>query len=215
MRRYARVRAWTDSGLEYWYWVPEMPRIPEAFLDSVAYLYPTKEFAEAGRRAGGSGFVVGVPEPDEKGHVFQPGPDFRAMGQAGWARHFLYVVTAAHVVFGESDSPVVRLNQVTPWLGYGREDEAPPPTGPTEVLDLPTEAWVRHPSDDVAICPIGPSSLYPNFAFIPESYLLREERLDRIGPGDETFFVGRFITHEGTQKNTPTARFGNISMMPG
>jgi hypothetical protein len=26
--------------------------------------------------------------------------------------------------------------------------------------------------------------------------------------------VGRFVNHEGRQRNTPTARFGNISMMP-
>ena len=35
----------------------------------------------------------------------------------------------------------------------------------------------------------------------------------RIGPGDEVFMVGRFVNHEGKQRNLPTARFGNISMM--
>jgi len=35
-----------------------------------------------------------------------------------------------------------------------------------------------------------------------------------IGIGDEIFMVGRLINHAGRQKNTPTARFGNISMMP-
>jgi hypothetical protein len=28
------------------------------------------------------------------------------------------------------------------------------------------------------------------------------------------FMVGRVITHEGKQKNLPSARFGNITMMP-
>ena len=35
-----------------------------------------------------------------------------------------------------------------------------------------------------------------------------------IGPGDEAFIVGRFVSHEGTERNTPTVRFGNIGMMP-
>jgi hypothetical protein len=36
-----------------------------------------------------------------------------------------------------------------------------------------------------------------------------------IGVGAEVFLIGRFINHEGRVKNTPSARFGNISMMPG
>ena len=39
------------------------------------------------------------------------------------------------------------------------------------------------------------------------------QRLD-VGPGDEVFFVGRFVTHEGRTRNLPTARFGNIAMLP-
>ena len=36
-----------------------------------------------------------------------------------------------------------------------------------------------------------------------------------IGPGDEAFVVGRFISREGRQKNVPSLRFGNIAQMPG
>jgi hypothetical protein len=35
-----------------------------------------------------------------------------------------------------------------------------------------------------------------------------------IGPGDDVFMVGRFVTHDGRQRNTPSLRFGDISMMP-
>ena len=35
-----------------------------------------------------------------------------------------------------------------------------------------------------------------------------------VYPGDETMFFGRFISHEGQQRNTPVVRFGNISMLP-
>ena len=35
-----------------------------------------------------------------------------------------------------------------------------------------------------------------------------------VGIGDDVFVVGRFINHEGRQKNSPTARFGCIAQMP-
>jgi hypothetical protein len=35
-----------------------------------------------------------------------------------------------------------------------------------------------------------------------------------IFPGDEVVLYGRFITHEGLQRNKPVMRFGNISMLP-
>ena len=35
-----------------------------------------------------------------------------------------------------------------------------------------------------------------------------------VGVGDDVFVVGRFINHEGVQKNSPTARFGCIAQMP-
>jgi hypothetical protein len=41
--------------------------------------------------------------------------------------------------------------------------------------------------------------------------ILREYK---IGPGDETFLIGRLVTLEGRSKNTPIVRFGNIAMMP-
>lgn len=34
-----------------------------------------------------------------------------------------------------------------------------------------------------------------------------------IGPGDDVARLGRFITHDGRQRNKPLARFGNIAMM--
>ena len=35
-----------------------------------------------------------------------------------------------------------------------------------------------------------------------------------VGPGDDVFFVGRFISQQGQQRNTPTVRQGVISMLP-
>jgi hypothetical protein len=36
----------------------------------------------------------------------------------------------------------------------------------------------------------------------------------QIGPGDDVFMVGRFIDHDGGNKNRPALRFGNISIDP-
>jgi hypothetical protein len=35
-----------------------------------------------------------------------------------------------------------------------------------------------------------------------------------IFPGDEVLLPGRFISHDGRQRNKPILRFGNISMLP-
>jgi hypothetical protein len=36
----------------------------------------------------------------------------------------------------------------------------------------------------------------------------------RIGLGDDLFMVGRFINHDGKERNIPVVRFGTIAMMP-
>jgi hypothetical protein len=44
----------------------------------------------------------------------------------------------------------------------------------------------------------------------------REEHFtyEVFGPGTETFYVGRYVHHEGFARNHPTARFGNLAAMP-
>lgn len=66
-----------------------MPRIPDIVLNTVFFLYPTKEAAEKGENFGGSGFIVTVPSSI-------PG------------RVHAYGITNAHVAPG---SPVVRINR--------------------------------------------------------------------------------------------------------
>jgi hypothetical protein len=48
-----------------------------------------------------------------------------------------------------------------------------------------------------------------------EKWILTPSAIDqsKVGIGDETFTVGRFISHE-VSKKSPSVRFGNISMMP-
>jgi hypothetical protein len=200
MRAWRRVSKSDRQGREYWYWErAQMPKISPTFLQSVVYLYPDADSAERGERAGGTGFLVGVgPDKDEDvGREWVR--DERALNSAqasgAWA---LYVVTAAHVV--RKGNPVVRM---ATWKGE------------TRVLDLPLDAWYMHPDgDDVAVCPIGLADGHNQIAFLPVSFVLSEEARDfqKFGPGDDVFFVGRFMGHDGKQRNTPTARFGNIAM---
>ena len=77
-------------GIDYEVWSPPMPRIDEAILDCVIYLYPSVADANAGEKAGGSGFLVGIPS------------------KVNPRAHYLYAVTNSHVIKGKS--PVVRLN---------------------------------------------------------------------------------------------------------
>jgi len=112
----------------------------------------------------------------------------------------IYAVTNRHVV--DHRATTIRLNT---------QD------GGFDVLETPDDGWFRHPDgDDIAVCPIGLDSNIHKFTSVSIKFMLTREILDRykIGPGDEACFVGRFVNHEGKQRNTPTLRFGNLAMMP-
>lgn len=112
-----------------------------------------------------------------------------------------YAVTNSHVI--RRGSPIVRLNT--------RD-------GKFDVLDIDPQAWIHHPDgDDVAVCPLSLPAEFYRYKMLPaDKIFITKEIIGQrdIGPGDEAFFVGRFITHEGRQRNLPSARFGNIAMMP-
>ncbi|MCH8063445.1 MAG: trypsin-like peptidase domain-containing protein [Chloroflexi bacterium] len=163
-----------------------MPRIPDDLLDIVIYLYPSMQDARDGARFGGSGFLVGIRS--------ERYPDDNA-------KVHNYAVTNSHVI-REGHSPIVRLNT---------QD------GGTEILELNEGDWVHHPdADDVAICQVEISVDTLHVRRISPSIFLTKELITdhAIGPGDETFFLGRFISHDGKQQNLPILRFGNIAMMP-
>lgn len=115
-------------------------------------------------------------------------------------RFFTYAVTAAHVVRSCGPNPIIRFNSEAGGFGIAN----------TEI-----EAWVFAEQDDLAVCRfyVGPPLLHN---FIPEKLFLTKEAVKEfeVGPGDDVFFAGRFIDHEGKQRNWPALRFGNISMMP-
>jgi len=111
----------------------------------------------------------------------------------------LCAVTNKHVI--DSGNMVARINTVD-----GRKD----------IIPLDGMRWFSHPhGDDVTLCPIQLGA-HHQVKCIPLHFFLTKSLIDdlEIGPGDEVFIVGRFVNHEGKQRNLPSVRFGNISQMP-
>lgn len=167
-----------------------MPSLDDEILDCVVYLYPSIEDAENGIDAGGTGFLLSIyPEAEDLEE---------------WEH--LYAVSNAHVAGDgpeQGHSPVMRLTTLS---------------GEPDVLPLGFEHWLPHPTGaDLAVHYFG---LVKNdiflFRSINSEMLLTKEKMRslNVGPGDDVFMVGRFFLQEGKQRNTPSVRFGNISMMP-
>jgi hypothetical protein len=161
-----------------------MPAIPQEVLDTVVYLYPDADSAAKGERAGGSGCLVMIPTQLEP-----------------FAMGFIYVVTSSHVI-REGRASAFRVNTRDGKLG---------------VIHSTTEGWIHHPyGDDIAVLPINLEYDIVKAKGIPINWLITKEKIKHynIGPGDETFIVGRFVNHEGKQQNLPSVRFGQLSMLP-
>ena len=113
---------------------------------------------------------------------------------------FVYAVTNAHVV--HQGGTFIRLNTTG---------------GDTDVIEVPGPDWTTHSEgDDLAVAPIGLNAEQHRFMCIGLHQFLTHDLVEEhgIGPGDETFLVGRFVNHDGRLKNVPSLRFGHISMMP-
>jgi hypothetical protein len=117
------------------------------------------------------------------------------------ANHYwLYAVTNEHVIRG--GATVIRLNTAH---------------GDFDIIEAKTDDWIKHPKgDDVAMCSISVDPDRHKFKAIPIDQLMTPDLMQKthMGPGDETYLIGRFINHEGRQKNLPTVRAGIVSMMP-
>jgi hypothetical protein len=115
---------------------------------------------------------------------------------------YIYAVTNYHIILGEN-ATVIRLNTVDNELA---------------IHETHVGEWKEHPKgDDIAVCFV--STLYNpknKYKTVPISLFITQEIIDKhnIGVGDDAFLVGRFHRHDGTQRNLPSIRFGNIAMMP-
>ena len=172
------------NRIPYQVWEKSVPRIHDLYADCVVYIYGSMKDAEKGVRYGGSGFIVQVALPVN----------------SEWSQ--LYVVTNRHVV-RKGKEPVFRINRTD---------------GKVEYCATTSDDWLFHTDgDDIAVLPFefaNPNQLKISplqiTQFLTHEILAKQD----VGIGDDTFMIGRFINHEGRQKNTPAIRFGNIAMMP-
>ena len=163
-----------------------MPRIDENFLDCVFYIYPSQQDAIHGEKIGGCGFFVSIKSKDIPSLTH------------------LYAVTNAHVI-RQSNTIVLRVNLKDEAKGF-------------ETIQTENRKWIYHPDgDDVAVYHLI-GSITNDFKIfsIGISVFASDTIVEtlKLGPGDEVFMIGRFVNHEGKQRNLPTVRFGNIAMMP-
>ncbi len=183
---YIRVAGATEDGKPCWLWRRRLARINEAWLDCCFFLYRSEEDAITESSIGGTGFAVSVD------HDPPQGPQWGAM----------YAVTAAHVV--AQGCKFARINT--------RD-------GTFRVVEL--GPWHNAPPDengvlaDVSVA-ILRTGYRANVTAIPIGVGLWRERFkeEDYGIGDPVFMVGRLLNYEGKEMNTPSVRFGNISLVP-
>jgi hypothetical protein len=167
-----------------------MPRIKDDILDCVVYLYESVDEAKAGKNIGGSGFIISVPI---------------SIPQLNRSANFRYIVTNRHVI--QEGAFVVRLSGTD---------------GSTYIVESEYPHWHFHPNNhDIAIAQIFHSDREQirdggPFRTVGISQFVTPEIMNKydIGIGDDVFMVGRFINHEGRQKNMPALQFGHLSIMP-
>jgi hypothetical protein len=131
----------------------------------------------------GTGFFVGYP--------FKDGA-------------FQYLVTAAHCVQAKTDLQL-RINLRN---------------GQSAIFDIPSDQWIFHPDPDRVVDIAAMVSHVSLFLYDIQQISLRKEmvtdniikELD-IGLGDEVFFPGLFIHHNGQGRNLPIIRAGTIAAM--
>jgi hypothetical protein len=176
------VERQTTCGHWYTAWRPTgVPRIADEMLQSVFYLYPSREAAEQGHAAGGTGFIVAYDSTKVPN------------------TYFLFAVSNKHVV-ADSGASVMRLN---------KKD------GGIDIIEMEPHEWYFTSNQDLAIVPIMVNLDKHRVKAVPFNDLISPDAIATfdIGPGDEVFMIGRFVNHDGKLVNSPSVRFGNLSMM--
>jgi hypothetical protein len=112
---------------------------------------------------------------------------------------FIYAVTNWHVAV--RGSPVLRFNTIT---------------GPPDIIDADVHDWYFDPRYDIAVFPVNVDPNIHAVTILNSGMLVTKDIVRRaeIGPGDDVFMVGRFVDHDGGDRNRPALRFGNISLDP-
>ncbi len=116
--------------------------------------------------------------------------------------YHLYVATNKHNIYDEPRNLVIRLNTVEQ-----RKD----------TIETKIDDWEPSEDSDLAVYHLLVTNDKYDVVFIVSDQVMTKEKIHekQVGIGDEVFLVGKFPYFEGLEKNTPVARFGHISMMPG
>ena len=113
--------------------------------------------------------------------------------------HHFYAVTNSHVLVGED--AVIRVNVKGSKVDF---------------IPTKTSVWARSEDADLAVHPMDVGEDVYDQVAIGTEWFINHGRIATkgMGHGDECFVIGRFINHDGKQRNKPTTRFGCISAMP-
>lgn len=145
-------------------------------------------------------FVGGKLEPGPAGMGPLRGTGFlTAVPSAEPEQSFKYVITAAHVV-----RPLV-----TKFIRLSRHD------GSTHDLEIPSEDWAFHPTEDVAVGLFAPDPAEIDAQAIPTAHFVgRAEVQFDAGPGDEVFFAGLLgLVESMGDRRIPMIRTGSIGAL--
>lgn len=112
-----------------------------------------------------------------------------------------YLVTNSHVAF---NTGAFKLNR----------DDGGAMT--YKVSEMPGKDWVHHPDGDdlAAVQVVIPSD--EAVKVLPKTLIFTEEELQALhcGYGDQVFFFGRLVGHDGRESIQPILRFGTIALWP-
>lgn len=178
-----------STGVPRSAWKPfRMPRWPDNLLDSVFYLYPTREDARAARNLGACGFLVSVPWDHPR---------------ASESTRHIYAVSNYHAAVRDGAS-VIRLNT---------KDEKSDviETDPCEWLWQYGSDLAVHRIDGSVHFTGQTIWQYAHVPFNEANCTAEVLREYQLGPGDDVVSIGRFVDIHGLQQNTPLIRSGIIA----
>ena len=162
-------------------------RVPDEVRQCTVFLAAQVSSNRAHRKFIGTAFIVSVPFQDPLAE-----------------KALLYLVTARHVIEAAEGENI--------WVRANMQD------GSSNMVETKKSLWLTHPTDnsvDVAVLPFNFQG--PLLAkYVPVSMLLTGEitKEKKIGTGDEVFLTGLFAQLQGSERNLPIVRLGNIAMMP-
>lgn len=184
--------------------------IPNAFLDSCIYIYPSPETAQTDSTLGASGCIVS--KEIESGSAF-------------------FAVTNAHVLEtieqNGGDTAVIRLNtksgavksistKLTQWTRHSQGDDV------AACQINPEQDWRFTHFDQSTF--LRPEYLHDQISLeTPPTVSINQskhgdeekwEEVHKIGVGDDVIVIGKYAQHPGRERNIPAVRFGHISMTP-